>query len=424
MNETPIPSRFSPRAAASWALPILLFVLLAVPGGLRQAISLTKKITTALEVWESGTPLTGSTVPAALPTFHLRDWLSGDFQAKYALWFGQNFSLRSNMVRIDNQIGYTIFRKSNNSSVNVVVGRNKFLYEGSYVTEYCDTDLAPAPSDAELENLARDLADVGARLRARGVGFVLYISPSKAAIYPENLPDAFARQKTGRPRTYDRILGLLKQYHVVYIDGHKILAEAKAQEADLPLFCRGGTHYSQMGMYYVARTLFPALEKEARKPFPPLRCPLPVPVDYHPGDDDDDLAKLMNVSFPPTYFLSPHPALTFDWTNTKPGAAGKLSVVGSSFCWHPLRLLEKHHVYEKMDFYYYYRTDLYRYPGGVKTPIDVAKWDWDTTLLKSDVILLDINEQSLHDPGDTHFRAFLRDAKRKLPPVEKSAPQN
>ena len=421
MQETSSFSRFSPRHLVSWMLPISLLVLLAIPGSLRGILSASRGATPTLEAWENAMPLAGVTINEARPLLHRRNWLSGDFQAKYGRWFGQNFGLRSRMVRVDNQIAYTIFHKSN-TNINIRVGRNRMLYEGVYVDEYCG--IYPPATDAQLETLASDIADVGARLRKQGVGFVLYIAPSKAALYPESLPPAFLSQKTSLPRGYDRLIPLLKQHHVVYVDGHAILMDAKATKTTLPLYCRGGTHYSDLGMFYVARTLFQTLEKEGGKPVPPLLCSFPVPVDYHPIPEDDDLARLLNAYISPTYYLTPHPALTFDWTHTKPGKAGKLSIIGGSFCWQPLRLLEKHHVYEQMDYYYYYRTSLFHYPNETQKPLDVATLDWNTSFLRSNVIVLEINEHWLYDSGDTHFRAFLRDAKRKLPPVDKPTPQN
>ena len=398
-------------------LPLLLFALLVVPGVLTS--STVRGLVMRVPLVREGIdlPLNGVSIPEKKPHVGVKAWLSGAYQAQFTRWFGQNFGYRGLMVRADNQIGYSVFNKSNTPSAGIVVGRDKILHEEDYTLEYCS--MVPQASDAQLERLAADLADVGARFRARGVGFVVYISPTKTAVYPETLPPAYLLQKTKAARAYERMLPLLQKHHINYVDGHAALMAAKAAypaPQNPPLFSQGGIHYNDWGLLFAMQPLLSALEKEGGKPLPPLRHTYPVPTDYQPTTSDKDFALLINLLKPPLHYLSPHPALHFDHTRVPPQSAGRLSVIGGSFCWQPLQLLDENKVYEQMDFYYYYHTLLHQYPTNAEGPVAPDTLDWNQTFLRSEVVVLEINEEKFIFGDNNHFHAFLRDAKTHLAP--------
>ena len=400
-------------------LPIVVFACFVLAGILTS--STMQNLAMHIPVIGNGVsvPLSGVSILEKKPHFGFASWFSGDYQAKSGRWAGQNFGFRGLLIQTDNQIGYSVFHKSNTPSSGIIVGRDKILHEEDYVLEYCG--LIPQPSDTQLECLAADLEEVGNRFRARGVGFLVYISPTKAAVYPETLPPAYLARKTNAPRAYERMLPLLQKHHVPYADGHHALMEAKAAypiPQNPPLFSRGGIHYNDWGMVFAMQVLRQALEKEGGTPLPALRYQYPVPTDYQPVGTDDDFARLINVLFLPNHYVSPHPDLRFDPAH--PQNAG-ISVIGGSFCWHPLQLLDENHVYDSMDFYYYYHTALHHYPGDTEEIVNPDLLDWNQTFLRSRVVVLEISEAKFALTEATHFSAFLRDAKRHLPPVEKEA---
>ena len=399
-------------------LPVALLFCLILPGVLSNA-AVRKQARHVLLVRDAlDISLDGISVPSKKPMWSVTAWRLGDFQAEFNKWFGQNFGFRPFMARLDNQIGYSVFHKSNLPSTKIIVGRDKMLYEKDYITEYCG--LVSPPSNAQLERLASDLNEVGARFRARGVGFVVFITPSKAAIYPENIPAGFL-SKSPLPRSYDRFTTILKKYPAVnYADGHAALIAAKAAypaPQNPALFCRGGIHYNDWGMLFALRPLMQALEKESGRPTPPLSGTFPVPEDRMPSANDADLANLLNLYYPPVHYLNPHPNLKFDHTKIKENEAGRLLMVGGSFCRQPLRLFDTNHVFARMDFYYYYHISVQHFPGAAEVPTSIAALDWEKTFLNTDVVVLEINETKLGVAGNTHYREFLRDAKRHLPPA-------
>jgi hypothetical protein len=90
---------------------------------------------------------------------------------------------------------------------------------------------------------------------------------------------------------------------------------------------------------------------------------------------------------------------------------GRAIIVGDSFNWIPIDLLIKHKVFKQIDFFYYYKLALHSFPGQQSQPIDVAKIDWENTFLKSDVIILEVNETWV---TVSYASAFLSDALQHL----------
>jgi hypothetical protein len=133
-----------------------------------------------------------------------------------------------------------------------------------------------------------------------------------------------------------------------------------------------------------------------------------VNVDHTPTGTDKDLAELLNLFFPPLDYVVPHPVIS-----KKVGTEdlGRAVIVGTSFNWIPIDLFNKHKVFKQIDFYYYYKLALHSFSGQRSVPIEVAKIDWENTILKSDVIILEVNEA---DNPLAYASAFVSDALQHL----------
>lgn len=133
-----------------------------------------------------------------------------------------------------------------------------------------------------------------------------------------------------------------------------------------------------------------------------------VNVDHTPTGTDKDLAELLNLFFPPFDYVVPHPVIS---KNGGTEDLGQAVIVGSSFNWIPLDLLNTHKVFKQIDFFYYYTLALHSFPGQRGLPVDVAKIDWEHTILKSEVIILEVNEA---DVTAGYASAFVSDALQHL----------
>ena len=72
-------------------------------------------------------PLRGYINPIEKPFFKMHDWWSGDYQVKYEEWHNANFGLRSDLVRVHNQIAFLLYNKA--KANGVIIGKDNYLYE-------------------------------------------------------------------------------------------------------------------------------------------------------------------------------------------------------------------------------------------------------------------------------------------------------
>jgi len=390
---------------------LLLLMLSAIfmPIVARGLLSIIVRAMPLLKQWNDE-QLNGTVVPAPRPHLTLPSWLSGDFQPQFEHWFNQNFAGRAFFVHLNNQIGYSLFNRSYTRNPPIVIGKDGQLFEAAYLYE--TTGVTPPVQQSELEDTARQIAQVQERLKRRGIGFVLMLTPTKSTVYPEYMPYGFRALPTPLVRSNDLLLPLLQRYRVNYIDGPQLLLTAKAT-SPYPLFCRGGTHYNYLGAFYEARALAAKIAEVTGRQVPDLVCES-VTVDKHPIPPDDDLAQLLNLFAPPLGYPVPHPKL-----RRGPGpndlSGTKISVVGGSFDWTPLDELYDSGIFHRIDFYFYYRQFVCVWPGRNSSKVDVTNLDWNKTFLDSSVIVLELNPCAITPGTESHYRTFLADALKHLP---------
>jgi hypothetical protein len=86
-------------------------------------------------------------------------------------------------------------------------------------------------------------------LKEQGIDYVFALAPTKALVYPENLPlrILWSKQRAGKPMRYDQLIRYLKENSVVPVaDLRESLLKAK-QSTDLPLFYRTDFHWNYYG---------------------------------------------------------------------------------------------------------------------------------------------------------------------------------
>lgn len=328
--------------------------------------------------------------PAAEPIAPSLDALrSGALQAGVAAALTERMGQpREFFIRANNGIAYALGRSTVPS---IVIGRDRMLYETTYIDDWCGRG---TPIDAEAQ--AARIARIAAAVRRAGKAFVFIVSPSKVALYPDGLPEPCIPAAT---RDYDRLLAALARHDVPVVDGHVLAHAAKASQ-NLPVFNRDGIHWNDISVYPAIRGLFDQLG--AQLATPPRQLALShVDVDRWPFDDEDDLARLLNLPVTLPVYPSPHGRFTASPEGTPP----RLMVVGSSFMWQFLRILSLNTVLGDSKFYFYFSRIVDFRDGGVyesKVPFQAAP-DLPKTFPQTDAVILEANETAL---GSPHIAAF------------------
>jgi hypothetical protein len=237
---------------------------------------------------------------------------------------------------------------------------------------------------------------------ARGVPFALVIAPSKAAVYPEYMPDEYCGPHAGGGGEYDRALPLLRKLGIRTIDGYQLTQAARPLWPDVTLFTQGGAHWNHLGAYYTAAALVEQAGEMANRDLPPLTLE-DVVVDNHPTGSDRDLTNFLNLLFPDTDFTTAHPVVSMPEPED-----GRLRVIfiGTSFFDQLIKLYAGTDAFEQLDHYWYYHHSIRDGLRGGGRPITRKTVDWAGEILQADLLMLDLNMATMS--GD-HAERFLKD---------------
>ena len=174
----------------------------------------------AIALGVSRLELVGTFPDAPRPDFTIQDWLNHRFQDSASKWFSRYFGARGLFVKLGNQANYSLFGTSYMNNQSIIIGKQSQLYEVGYINDYCK-HVHPMPLEI-AEAHVKEIAEIQDRLGRRGIAFVLLITPSKASIYPEFIPDIFCSSPKSTSRDYENFVPLLDQYKINYVDGHTI----------------------------------------------------------------------------------------------------------------------------------------------------------------------------------------------------------
>lgn len=354
--------------------------------------------------------LHGVTLAPPRPSLTWRTWWKGQFQDQYESWIAQRIGFKPFWVRTENQINFSlngrITANETQGGTQVVLGRENWLFEKSYVESYVgrrqlvDVD--------KIEPVVWGIQQLQQELARRGIAFLLVISPSKAVIYPEYLPERFLRAAAppAGETNYSRTAAVLEAYGIARVDGRLLFNRLK-RHSDYPLFAKGGTHWNHYSAFRMLEAMIQELNPRMARAIIPQPTLEAVEL-KRPQGADSDLGGLINIwtaqaTEAPTPYPQFAPAVAQD--TRRPN----ILLVGSSFVWTLIEQMTQAEVYEKLDFLYYYRRQV-TYPGKSEAPFDPLKADWQALLLEKDAVILEINDAAL-----PHFNTrFIKDALRNL----------
>lgn len=175
------------------------------------------------------------------------------YVTKWLRWFEDGFGGRDELIRLKNQIDYTIFGRSD----RVYVGPDGFLFYRSLADEVLP-NVERTPNtvyDANVEGLER----FGAELAKRNVQLVVLTIPLKYTVYPELLPREAPRLP--RDRKFDEFrTKLARMPHVLLFDATPVMIAAKPR---VRVFNRTDFHWSEPGAFEVSEKLAAVLADRA-----------------------------------------------------------------------------------------------------------------------------------------------------------------
>ncbi len=342
--------------------------------------------------------LTGVELASPLPAWSLKSFWDSRFQPDFEKYFESQLSLRSNMVRFDNSVALAAFHQiAAHTRIPIVLGKDDTLFEMNYVNNANHVSQLkndpPPPSPYSVDEAATKLGRATRAFRRLGIDFVLVLYPHKAWIQPERVPPQW-RLAGGREAAaagLDRLREALRRNGVPVVDGVEVLTELKRRSPRLPLYNRGGTHWTDAAACATAQRLVEVVAPAAK-----LICSIGAAEPAH--GVDMDLAELINV-WDVSRFREAIPVVNAALAAPLPGGPRPTLVNGTSFSAHLIRLLSQAGVMGNVVRTSYFRTD------------QTGAFDW-SRVLQSKLIIF---EQSQWSFVTVNVTDFLDALERRVP---------
>lgn len=185
--------------------------------------------------------LSGVATQTEKPIMKAESLINGEYQENMTAYLLENIPGRNFMVKIHNQLLYSIFDVSANS--NIVIGDDKQLFEPEYL-EY-SLSIWQQPTIENIASLVNKLTLLENALIEDGKQLYIFITPSKARYYAEDAPLAYkiCDNRESQEVAYDTFVrclddsGLKVFDTISYIDEHQ-------SEFEFPLYYSTGIHWS------------------------------------------------------------------------------------------------------------------------------------------------------------------------------------
>lgn len=302
-------------------------------------------------------------------------WMDGSFQKDYSHYHNHNFGFRGELVRVHNQIEYSLFEKSN--AKLVVVGQEGYLYEKNYIKAYLGMDYI---GDSLIHARAEQLKKVRDTLLQSGSDVLVVLAAGKASFFPEYFPDEYQgiQPKKSNYKAYRKAYD---DMDIPYLDFNQWFVDMR-DRSEYPLYGKGGIHWSKYGEYLVMDSLVNYLEDYFQKPLSHPILDDTWVIDEN-VDTDYDIGRAMNLIFPtPTYKMA-YPQFHFetDSTHFKPNVL----VVADSYYWGLFRYGMSEKVFNNSEFWFY-NNAIYPEREGGKSQVKYTDIQEDAE--KNDLVIL------------------------------------
>lgn len=340
--------------------------------------------------WAPEASLNGAFELAPRIKFSIAGLTENSFQPALERYLEDRIGFRGFLIRLRNQLGYSVFRES--WANHMVVGRHRVLFEREYIDAYLGTDYV---GDEEVRFNTRRLRLVQDSLARHGVPLVFIIAPSKATFMPENMPTAARQQASARARrtNYDAYARALPAAGVHVLDMSRAFRRWKPT-APHPLFTTGGTHWSMYGGMRAADTLQTYLRQVLGVRPVPFQV-TGTELTTSPRDTDDDITKTLNLLVVPHTEELAYPSLDFRPNPADPPAPNLL-LIADSFGWTWVYNNFFSKSFSEKSHYWYYNWTIARPENPPQGP-DIIKYKNRQQYLGRDVIVVMFNELNLKE---------------------------
>ncbi len=230
-------------------------------------------------------PLIGAYSKTSITVLTTDDWFDGVYQKNLSNYLNENFAFRPLIVRLQNQIDYTLFSKINTSVV--FEGKDNYLFRLGSKNYHADYR-----GRAYFVEQVRKYQYIQSCLKALNKTITFVIAPGKHSVLPEYLPDTHIYEPDRDSSNYNVLVKLFHEEEINYLDLNKYYLELKDTVA-YPLFAKSGIHWTRQASAYALDTIADYLEWLNMENYPDLI--IRKPEIEKPEVCDIDIYRTMNI---------------------------------------------------------------------------------------------------------------------------------
>lgn len=334
--------------------------------------------------WFVVRPLDGDFILAGRPQYSWQSWMDGSFQNQFDRYIEDHIGFRPFLVRLNNQLDFSLFGKAN--AEGVVVGKNNMLYEYDYIRAYTGGDFI---GEATLDKKLLRMQFLQRFLKENyDIDFLLVLEPGKARTYPENIPDRYLKHGKSLSN-YEYILNKAQELEIPLLDLNRIFVNAK-DTATYPLYPRYGIHWSEHTMPFVADTLIRFIESLRQIDLPEFVVEEVIISDTLAASDYD-VGNTINLLCRLPHQPMPYPKFAFGSETDK--VRPMLMAVSDSYYWNFFNTRIPLHLFANEAFWYF---NAKVYPDFYFAEKWTRDLDLRTEIEKQDIIILSVTERFLY----------------------------
>ena len=329
-------------------------------------------------------PLHGAFDSAGKAELTAGRWFRGEFQEAAENWIGKRSGFHNSLVRMHNQLDYSLFRKLN--AEGLVQGSNGQLYEYDYIRAWTGKDFI---GERLLDKKLRRFRFIQQHLKEKcGTDLVLVLEPGKASVYPEDIPARY-KKDMGDTTNYEYIRNRAKDLGINLIDLNAWYIAMK-DTASWPLFPKQGTHWSEYAMWYAADSLLRYIS-ESRDIALGAVVRDSMVISSRLQSTDYDAGQTLNLFCSLPHGPMPYPVYHFDTE----GITHKPNVlaIADSYYWNIFNTRIPEKLFNNQAFWYFYRKV---YPDSYHGDKLVKDLDLRAEVEKQDVIFFMSTERFLY----------------------------
>lgn len=332
--------------------------------------------------------LDGDFVLSEKPVFSWTKWFDGNFQVNYDKYLEDHIGFRDILVRLTNQIDYSLYRIPH--AEGIVVGKDDQLFEYDYIRAYIGEDYI---GEENIDRKIRKLKFIQEYLKEeKDIDLVLVFEPGKVSFYSECIPDKYL-DYVSTNTNFDSFLNKAIEHKVQFINFRNYFISMKGTRP-YPLYPQYGIHWSIYGMTYGADSLISYIEAIRDIDLPEYFIDS-LQIEQIARRPDYDIGKTLNLMFRlPEKKKLAYPVYRFEENPVK--EKPMVLTIADSYYWNIFNTRIPKNLFKNEAFWYFNKQI---YPDSYLNPKHVSDINLREEIEKQDVIFLMITERFLFKFG-------------------------